>query len=75
MASLASRREFLNLDRWLADSVKVQGRPFLNACLEFLDMKARKEVAHLTEAPKSGDDTIALQPLRIAAFLRVLRAK
>ena len=36
LASLASRREFLNLDKWLQDKINEHGAPFLKACLGYV---------------------------------------
>jgi len=44
LASLASRRDYLNLDKWLQDHIKSDGEPFLMACLEFLDEKITQKL-------------------------------
>jgi len=44
LASLASRRDYLNLDKWLQDHIKSDGEPFLMACLEFLDEKIAQKL-------------------------------
>jgi CCR4-NOT transcription complex subunit 1 len=36
VASLASRREYLNLDKWLADNIATHGAEFLHAVITFL---------------------------------------
>ena len=35
-ASLASRREYLNLEKWLQDRIQKQGSDFVQACIRFL---------------------------------------
>lgn len=35
MAALASRRQHLNLEKWLSDSIKEKGVPFFKAAIEF----------------------------------------
>ena len=39
MASLAARREYLNLDKWLKDKISSDGLPFMEAVLRFLNTK------------------------------------
>lgn len=36
MAALASRRQHLNLEKWLSDSIKEKGTPFFKAAVEFV---------------------------------------
>ena len=36
LACLASRREYLKLDKWLADKVCEHQEPFVQACVNFL---------------------------------------
>ncbi|ORZ39473.1 CCR4-Not complex component, Not1-domain-containing protein [Catenaria anguillulae PL171] len=45
LAALASRREFLNLERWIAEMVGEHGAPFAKACVEYVKVKL--------DAPKS----------------------
>lgn len=40
LAALASRREYLNLEKWLKDRLQSQGSEFFIACLEFLKDRA-----------------------------------
>ncbi len=39
LAALASRREYLNLEKWLTDHIKHHGETFYRACLDFLSDK------------------------------------
>jgi CCR4-NOT transcription complex subunit 1 len=75
VAALASRREYLNLDKWLADNVASHGAEFLHAVIEFLDAKMESEKATRTSDPAVESRTMTLNPLTITIFLRVLRNK
>ena len=76
VAALASRREYLNLDKWLADNVSTHGAEFLHAVITFLDSKVQNEKAARMADPTGGESrTMALNPQTIAIFLRVLRNK
>ena len=39
LACLASRREYLKLDKWLMDKIESNGEPFVNACIVFLNRR------------------------------------
>ena len=43
VAALASRPEYLNLDRWLADNFTVHGAAFLLSMINFLEVKMESE--------------------------------
>ncbi|KAI0273855.1 Not1-domain-containing protein [Gloeopeniophorella convolvens] len=73
VAALASRREYLNLDKWLADNVAAHGAEFLHAVIEFLDAKMEGEKAARISDPAVESRTMTLNPLTITIFLRVLR--
>ncbi|KAI0306727.1 Not1-domain-containing protein [Multifurca ochricompacta] len=73
VAALASRREYLNLDKWLADNVASHGAEFLHAVIEFLDAKMDSEKATRISDPVVESRTMTLNPLTITIFLRVLR--
>lgn len=36
LACLASRREYLKLDKWLSDKIREHGEPFIQTCVNFL---------------------------------------
>ncbi|GFQ94535.1 CCR4-NOT transcription complex subunit 1 [Trichonephila clavata] len=40
LACLASRREYLKLDKWLNDKVRDHGEPFVEACVTFLTRRS-----------------------------------
>ncbi|KZT44176.1 Not1-domain-containing protein [Sistotremastrum suecicum HHB10207 ss-3] len=73
VAALASRREYLNLDKWLADNIADHGAEFLRAVIEFLDAKTASEKETRVTEPAAESRTMALSPQTIAIFLRVLR--
>ena len=73
VAALASRREYLNLDKWLADNVTANGAEFLHAVIEFLELKMESEKATRISDPAVDQTTMPLNPQTITIFLRVLR--
>jgi CCR4-NOT transcription complex subunit 1 len=77
IASLASRREYLNLDKWLADKVQTSGSDFLRSIIVFLEQKmtAEKQPRLLVSEPPIDTRSLSLSPSTVAIFLRVLRNK
>ncbi|KAI0320504.1 Not1-domain-containing protein [Amylostereum chailletii] len=73
VAALASRREYLNLDKWLADNISNHGADFLHAVIAFLDTKMDAEKQSRISDPAVDSRTMTLNPLTITIFLRVLR--
>lgn len=73
VAALASRREYLNLDKWLADNVSAHGADFLHAVIAFLDLKMESEKTTRISDPAVDQTTMPLNPQTITIFLRVLR--
>ncbi|KZT74256.1 Not1-domain-containing protein [Daedalea quercina L-15889] len=73
VAALASRREYLNLDKWLADNVTNHGADFLHSVIAFLDIKMESEKATRISDPAVDHRTMPLSPQTITIFLRVLR--
>lgn len=39
LACLASRREYLKLEKWLSDKIREHGEPFISACIKFLQRR------------------------------------
>jgi hypothetical protein len=39
LACLASRREYLKLEKWLTDKIREHGEPFVSACVKFLQVR------------------------------------
>jgi CCR4-NOT transcription complex subunit 1 len=75
VAALASRREYLNLDKWLADNVAAYGEEFLHSVIEFLRQKMESEKACRLADPPIEGRTMSLNPTTITIVLRVLRNK
>ncbi|KAF8589926.1 Not1-domain-containing protein [Ramaria rubella] len=73
VAALASRREYLNLDKWLADNISNHGADFLRSVINFLELKASSEKTARISDPPEDSKTMALNPQTIAIFLRILR--
>lgn len=73
VAALASRREYLNLDKWLADNISNHGADFLRSVISFLELKASSEKSARISDPPEDSKTMALNPQTIAIFLRILR--
>ncbi|KAG8856743.1 hypothetical protein FRB96_006246 [Tulasnella sp. 330] len=69
VAALASRREYLNLDKWLADNVNTHRLEFIHSIFDFLDTKLKLA----TEAAAEGRP-LALNPHTLVIFLRTLRS-
>ncbi|KAJ7929302.1 Not1-domain-containing protein [Mycena leptocephala] len=73
VAALASRREYLNLDKWLADNVAQHGGEFLHSVVLFLDQKMDSEKVSRISDPAVENRTMPLSPNTITIILRVLR--
>ncbi|KAH7889967.1 Not1-domain-containing protein [Phlebopus sp. FC_14] len=73
VAALASRREYLNLDKWLADNVTTHGAEFLRSMIVFLEAKMESEKVSRMSDPAVDSRTMPLSPQTIAIFLRTLR--
>uniref|UniRef100_A0A8D9AYG7 CCR4-NOT transcription complex subunit 1 n=1 Tax=Cacopsylla melanoneura TaxID=428564 RepID=A0A8D9AYG7_9HEMI len=39
LACLASRREYLKLEKWLTDKIREHGEPFVSACIKFIQKR------------------------------------
>lgn len=75
VAALASRREYLNLDKWLTDKVTDHGVEFLHSVIVFLDQKMECEKVSRMSDPPVDNRTMALNPSTITIILRILRNK
>ncbi|KAF7359396.1 Not1-domain-containing protein [Mycena sanguinolenta] len=73
VAALASRREYLNLDKWLADNVAQHGGEFLHSVILFLEQKMDSEKVSRISDPAVENRTMPLSPNTITIILRVLR--
>jgi CCR4-NOT transcription complex subunit 1 len=76
LAALASRREFLNLAKWLDEMIEAGGPEFFRQCLEFLHTKASQELqaVELNRANKERPQFVGLKITTVVTFLRTLVA-
>ncbi|KAG0146562.1 hypothetical protein CROQUDRAFT_657201 [Cronartium quercuum f. sp. fusiforme G11] len=73
LASLASRREYLNLDKWLSDRLSgSEGARFAHGCLDFLAKKVAHDLAR--HSTPTEPTTLALSAPTVSIFIRTLRA-
>ncbi|XP_018113580.1 CCR4-NOT transcription complex subunit 1 isoform X2 [Xenopus laevis] len=73
LAALASRREYLKLDKWLTDKIREHGEPFIQACMTFLKRRCPSILGGLIpekDQPKSAQ----LPPETLATMLACLQA-
>jgi len=75
MAALASRREYLNLDKWLTSQIKSHGGGLVRATLEFVGHKVGHELNRQEMEMQVEPTTLALNAATIAILMRVSRAK
>jgi CCR4-NOT transcription complex subunit 1 len=73
VAALASRREYLNLDKWLADHATAHGEVFIHAVIEFLESKVTSELRRLDNTIVNEHKTMAINPATITIFIKLLR--
>ncbi len=75
LAALASRREFLNLEKWLIE--KTEKNPdssiFIKACLEFLNEKVMIESMGIFNGRAGDHGVVSLSGDVVKTFLRVLQ--
>ncbi|KAJ1021633.1 hypothetical protein NDA16_003770 [Ustilago loliicola] len=72
VAALASRREAIDLDAWLQDNINRHGSDFIRAVLEFLDIKAKDDLAK--PDPHAEQSFVPLTVQNVASFLKALRS-
>ena len=72
IAALASRREYLNLDKWLADNLSAHGAEFLHSVILFLQQKMEAEKDARLSDPAVESRTMTLPPT-LLSFYRLLR--
>lgn len=73
LATLASRREYLNLEKWLQDTVRKAGVNFTRALLDFLQMKVM--IMSREQTGLSAPVTITLSEKSLSVIIVVLREK
>lgn len=49
LACLASRREYLKLEKWLTDKIREHGEPFVQACIKFLQRRCPQIIGGKTD--------------------------
>ncbi|CAM0140611.1 CCR4-NOT core subunit cdc39, variant 2 [Umbelopsis sp. WA50703] len=69
LAALASRREYLKLEKWLQDKIAEHEDAFISACLDFLTHKIASDVSR---RDKSVPSTVPLSIECMGTFLKVL---
>ncbi|KAJ3024175.1 hypothetical protein HKX48_005578 [Thoreauomyces humboldtii] len=72
LAALASRRDYLNLEKWLQDHLREQGDVFVVACLDFLCEKMASQSTRVDATNAKRSVPLSLDV--VAIFLRVLHA-
>lgn len=70
LAALATRREYLNLEKWLQDKTNEHGEVFSKACLAFLSSKIRAELAR--QKTQATPATVPLPLDIVNVFMKVL---
>ncbi|GJP79518.1 hypothetical protein CLOP_g9744 [Closterium sp. NIES-67] len=68
LASLASRREYLNLEKWLQETLTLHRDSLFKACLQFLRAKL------LQDSQEAGAQRVNLSLETLAIFFKVLQA-
>ncbi|KAI8808354.1 CCR4-Not complex component, Not1-domain-containing protein [Cladochytrium replicatum] len=71
LAALASRRDFLNLEKWLLDHIRQDGDTFIKACLDFLNEKVASQIWRQESVMMQ---TVPLSPVVIETFIKILTA-
>lgn len=75
VAALASRREYLNLEKWLQDHVNRHRGEFLHSVIAFLENKMASEKACRLSETFIESRTMPLNAHVVTVFLRVLRSR
>lgn len=70
LASLAARRQNLNLEKWLMDKLAKDGFLFFGNCVEFLEKKIAIEMARQSGANVIPAMQLSMEVIRI--FFKVL---
>ncbi|KAG4302634.1 hypothetical protein PCANB_001148 [Pneumocystis canis] len=69
LAALASKRQYLNFEKWLQDNINENHDFFIRACLDYLSLKSSLENNQLSD---TSSTSIRLRIETVADFLRVL---
>ncbi|KAG0182584.1 hypothetical protein DFQ29_003364 [Apophysomyces sp. BC1021] len=70
LAALTSRREYLNLEKWLQDKITEHGDAFVRSCLDFLSQKIAAEISR--QDTNSVPSTVPLSLEVMGLFLKIL---
>jgi CCR4-NOT transcription complex subunit 1 len=70
LASLAARRQNLNLEKWLMERLVKDGFVFFGACMDFLEKKCAIEMARQSGANVIPTLQLSMEVIKI--FFRVL---
>jgi len=73
IASLASNKDYLDLEKWLADGVKVKGEDFLQGIFDFAEHKIRLEIDRQHQPDSVPPLQYTLGPDVYSIFIRVIR--
>lgn len=73
LASLASRREYLNLEKWLQDNINIHRDALFQACLKFLREKTLTEARPESGGGQKSAPVINLSLETTAIFFKVLQ--
>ncbi|KAL4593178.1 CCR4-NOT transcription complex subunit 1 isoform X1 [Arapaima gigas] len=71
LAALASRREYLKLDKWLMDKIRDHGEPFIQACVTFLKRRCPSITGGLAPE-REQTKSIQLLPETLATMVACL---
>ncbi|KAI8897671.1 CCR4-Not complex component, Not1-domain-containing protein [Globomyces pollinis-pini] len=71
LAALASRRDYLNLEKWLQDRINAHGDSFIRGCLEFLNENIMATQKARSEGHMGGGLPLDV----ISVFLRILHSR
>ncbi|XP_064610278.1 CCR4-NOT transcription complex subunit 1-like isoform X2 [Liolophura sinensis] len=66
LACLASRREYLKLDKWLSDKIREHGEPFIQACANFLKRRCPQLVGGMAKedpTPQSKSQQLPMETI------------
>ncbi|XP_072169675.1 CCR4-NOT transcription complex subunit 1-like [Diadema setosum] len=77
LACLASRREYLKLDKWMTDKIREHGESFVQTCVKFLKRRAPQVMGGHPPEPRElpgGGKTGVLPPETIGTMLACLQA-
>eukprot|EP01102_Stenamoeba_stenopodia_P006983 TRINITY_DN1952_c0_g1_i4.p1 TRINITY_DN1952_c0_g1~~TRINITY_DN1952_c0_g1_i4.p1 ORF type:complete len:1011 (-),score=209.50 TRINITY_DN1952_c0_g1_i4:491-3523(-) len=75
LAALASRREYLNLEKWLQERITEHGLPFIKAALSFLKERTLANRAQQEQGLANNNSSPQLSPETLNIFFTTLWSK